>query len=276
MPETVKAQTGIKYTAKKLAQGAARTLRRRYLTEKKTVNVDKLALDVMLLKGLINVEKKKFIYTPSASALCGQSQGNNPGYFAEEITPVLPQGVGDQQRIGNSVKLFSAFYKLNFRNGTGGVGTQSAPVKLKWYLIEVKGEIKTPVALVQDLFLPNQWLLAYNPLTPIYDTNSYMNPLTKSKYKIHRSGTKMISGDTVANQSQQRSLNIKMKYNNYHVKYSADGSNVVESGQLILVVLSSRGNSDPAVVSTLTGVIDTAVSTGMLVDRSYLSYIIDN
>lgn len=273
MPKVItKANTGIKYTAKKLLRAVTRSTRRRFIDDKGQFKGSQLVNDIEMLKSLINTEKKRVQLIPSASSLCAQLFGNGPGYFAEHFAPVMAQGVGESQRIGNSVKLSGSYIKLNMRN----LGGQTAPVDFKYFIIETKGEPVLATQVVTDMFFPNEWLEAYNSFPGIYDTNSAMRSLKAANYKVLKSGKFTLKGDNIAGETNQKGITIKMKYKNHHVKYDNDSVSTIVVGQLTLIVFASRGNSSTATVSTLNGVMDTAINTGWGVDRSYLNYVIDN
>jgi len=271
MAQKPKGNTGIKYTAKKLLNAGMRSIRRRYVSKKQTLNYGTLAADVLAMKTLMNVEKKRVENIPSESALIGQVYGNGPAYFAENFAPVQAQGVQEGQRIGNSVKLISSFIKLNFRNGA----QQDAPVYFKWFIVETKGTPTTATTVATDLFKPNQWLEKYNSFPGIIDTNSVMDITKMPLYKILRKGSFYIKGDGVNGENSQKGVTIKMKYKNHHIRYDSDAGSNITKGQLTLIILASRGNASGS-NSTLNGISDTLSSTGFAVDRHYTNYVVDN
>jgi hypothetical protein len=85
---------------------------------KKTGEVAKdiasLTASVAMVMSRLNVEKKH-IDTDVSSFNFGQVNANAEGAITLDVTPVMAQGVGHNQRIGNSVKLTGISIPLSFR-----------------------------------------------------------------------------------------------------------------------------------------------------------------
>jgi len=85
-------------------------------------SMSKIAKDVMMIKASLNVEKK---YIDSGEVIkggVGQVDVNAQGYLPLDLTPILSQGVGESQRVGNSVKMTGIVLKMNCAKQIGAGG----------------------------------------------------------------------------------------------------------------------------------------------------------
>lgn len=247
------------------------TTKKPYKKSKKPTYKSSLVKDVLMLKRLINVEKKRLIIAPEIAGVLGQTFNDSSCHYINDITPRMLQGTGEGERIGNSYKLTSSYFKINFRNN----GTQTARVKVKWYVVKVKGVFQSMDEIISGLFMPNEWILRYNTGVKIFDTNSMRNTEFMSSYQILRSGTTYVAPDTVAGQNQQKQITIGMKYKDYHIRYNNDLAPSPNDGQLVFIAMADRGNAG-TVNSGLVGVIDSQTGSGFYVDSTYQHYIVDN
>lgn len=273
MPKKVKANpTTVKGYVKHQAKRGYKYLKKRYYDkEAGTVNMRTILSDVAMLKGIINVEKKRWNYLPASAGALGQVNGNGSGHICEDVTPTLSQGVGEAYRIGNSVKISGIYGKLQMRNG----GSQTAPVRFIVELISVKGDPYTSMTtFISDYLQANAFVSTYSAVS-IYDWFSPRNQQNMKKFKRLVYKVVTMKPDSVSGQNQQAECTLKCKPN-LHLKWEADANTTPNLGQIILLVRCDRGNYSPGTVSTLSGISDTAVSTGYAFDRNLQFYIIDN
>jgi len=64
----------------------------------------KLAQDVEMIKSRLNVEKKE-VRSDVVTTNFGQVNGNSDGAYVADLTQAINQGIGETQRIGNSLKV---------------------------------------------------------------------------------------------------------------------------------------------------------------------------
>ena len=76
-------------------------------------SMSKIAKDVMMIKASLNTEKKFVDTDELIKGNVGQVDGNAQGYLAVDLTPQIVQGVGERQRVGNSVKATGLVLKMN-------------------------------------------------------------------------------------------------------------------------------------------------------------------
>ena len=94
-----------------------------FMTSRAIKQVPKLAQDVSRIMGMLNTEKKRVIQVNSATQSVGQVNINNSGHWLLDITPNPSQGVGYDNKTGNSIKVvgshfdFQFFSQVNCSNG---------------------------------------------------------------------------------------------------------------------------------------------------------------
>lgn len=270
MPGIEKRKWGFKHTAKKLISSAQNKIIDRYAPEK-GFQFKKLAKDLLTVKRLINVEKKRYVYSPNSQASLGQLFGNANGYLCEDITPVMGVGAGVGQRNGSSIKLTGMYMKLQLYH----LANASQPIKCRFMLFHVPGQPISPVSAEITKYLnPNQWLAQYNVGTSIYDYNSLKNPDYMGQVKLMKTKTFTVSKDSLSGQIVVKDIIVKMKLN-HHVRFDADTTNV-SGGQWFYCIVADCGNIHNASASTLIGLPTTQVSSGLAVNRTATFYYVDN
>lgn len=123
-------------------------------------SVSRIAKDVMMIKSRLNVEKKSKTGLVQTGEVA-QMDGNTFGFVTHDLTPIWTQGVGEDQRVGNSLKLTGFNMKIQLR------GQQNCTSARRMKLMIIKTtDTTTPLAnIVNDIFDPN-------PLTGIIDFHS--------------------------------------------------------------------------------------------------------
>lgn len=264
---------------KKMLRKLGRAVRRRYLPKDKKgktsfgKGLKNLTKDVMMLKSMINSEKKRFsLFSADNSQLLGQININGSGHYIQDITPMPSQGAGVSQRNGASIKVHSAMLKAQIQQ----MSATSSPISGKVYIIKVDGTPVTTAVAPGEFFEPNAWLTAQNgPGTVIYDTHCQRNQDFFKDYKVVASRKFYIKNDNLSNQTMIKDVNIPLKFKSHHVKFSAD-TNVVTSGQLLALWVVDSGNISAGTASTLLGVSQQAILTGLFLRFDYQFYYYDN
>lgn len=267
---------GLKYNAKRLGQAVTKagtnSIMDRYIKGKHL----NLANAVSDIKWLMNVEKKRHVLTSSAVEYVGQSNGNSSGHLPIYITPQPSQGDGYNQRNGNSFKLLSQYMQFQFKQESSA----TAGIKLIIDIWQTTGmSIGSPTVFgeVINLYKPNQWVSDLNVPTGtylIYDTSSAKNPDYQGNCKKIRTIKVTLPADTLSTQVTSKTIPIKMKYKNHHIKFDGNTSTMT-TGELWMVIRADRGNNNGS-ASTLQGVIDQVADSGLEVLYSITSYYVDN
>lgn len=232
-------------------------------------SVAKLAMEVAAIKTRLNVEKKH-IDTDVSSFNFGQISENADGASTLDVTPSMAQGVGHNQRIGNSVKLTGLSIPLSFR---GQPHCHSAR-KIIVSLLRVKSADNSVSAA--EAF---QHYWDTNPLNGFRDANAPRNYRSGSHDGITciRSKTYMLKPTGQTGEDSEEKSHFTAKFNvslQDVLRYDA-GSDATPTGiKYYLILQSDAGNmsssnstSDVPVQKASSG-IETRVSTrAWLVDN---------
>lgn len=261
-----KRRGGIRKYIKKQVRRAGRFLKRRYY---KKGGVFRLYRDVKMLKHIVNSEKKQ-CESLTTSQLVGQwgGVGTISGHSHVQLNPAIPRGTNHAERVGNSVKLVSAHFKLQVRQQSAVVN----PIKLKFIIYSHKTDTFTSARFNA---YPNE----------LYDVNGF-NSVTLDYYSsrnndyfrdfiIHRTFTVYVKGDTSGTGTAQLNMiskNIGIKWRKGHyLKYGPNTSNFELNGSLNMLVLADFGN-----VGTATATDGQPANTGLTYNILSQFYYYDN
>lgn len=258
---------------KRVAKRAGRALKKRYFKGKGygNPNVGQIASDVMMLKKLVNAEKKHT--TLSANGLSvGQFSGNAAGLYALEITPVPSAGVSEVQRNGTSIKLTSSYLRFQL------VG-QSALInrtRVKIMIIQTRGNPVSSInSWVADRFKPNPFITGGS----IIDYNSAWNTNQYGGFRVLKTKYVTIQPDSVSSETNIQTIGFGMKYNKgkgVHIRYQS-GTSTPANTQLFMIVMADTGNANSVTATTgFSGIAQTAVNTGINWSYYMTHYFIDN
>lgn len=259
--------------AKKLVKKAGRAIKRRYFKGKgySNPNIGQMASDVMMLKKLVNAEKKHTTLSGNALSV-GQFSGNVAGYYGLEITPTPSAGVSEIQRNGTSIKLVSSFMKFQFV-------AQSALVnrtRLKVMIIQTSGQYISSInAWIADRFKANPFITGGS----IIDYNSAWNTNTYGGFRVIRTKYITLQPDANSGETNIQTVNLGIKYNKgkgTHIRYQS-GTNTPANTQLFMIVMADTGNANSVTATSgFTGIAQTAVNTGVNWQYYATHYYIDN
>lgn len=258
-----------KKTFRKIGKKIVRAAKKRYV-RKGNVNVGKIMKDVSYLKSVLNPEKKTFQYTNTDQGL-GQCAGNVSAFYVSDITPLPSQGTTSVTRNGNSIRLHSSYCKFQFQQQSANV---QSPMRLKIQIIQVMG---TPYTTLGGLAIPAMYN-ANSFITggSIIDYNSDRNTNTFGTFKVLREKRVTLPANIISGQHMVKTISFGMKYKSHHVKFTTDGSNAIQQGQILLLILADNGNASTGTVSTLSGTQATAINTGALMQQDVTHYFYDN
>ena len=227
-------------------------LKKRYGSWSKP-NISQLSKDVAMLKHLVNVEKKKTDVTLSTPTGIGQFADESlatTGVYVTRLTPTINQGIQNNQRTGNSLKLVSAMVNMEFRQQSSCRNN----IRLRWYIINVPEE---------DMGLSNVEVkfMEENPFSGVIDYNSSRNPEFFTQFKVIRSGNVYIKQDAQSNLAYQANVKCPLKLN-HHLKYDANDTANSTKNQFYLYVVADRG--------------DVSLNTGVQIQYNTRWYYTDN
>jgi len=244
---------------RKVAKYGAKRVYKRYAKG----GIARVVSDVARLKALVNVEKKYI--DQGYDNVVGQCNGNALATTALDITPILTQGVGVNQRTGQSIKLTSmtCYIAVNMQSA------QTVPCKIRFEMWKIIGNPQTS--------LTNVITECYdaNPITTIVDYLSVRDPNFYSDFK--RIGSKTITfpgAEYAGNTLRQKTIRFNIKLN-HHVRYNG-ATTTLTDGQMVLMAFAEAGNVSTTTVSTLPFVYGTGINTGFNYQLSNRYYYVDN
>lgn len=256
----------LRKVAKKAKKAVVGALKKRYY-KRGYVNVKKIARDVMMVKRMINAEKKAISFNQNAIPI-GQVIGNLDGYFAYDITPVLTQGSAGNQRNGDSIKMCS--WHCTMQVIQQAACTQR--MNFKMYIFEQKGNPITTGTITPQVFSTNNFVGGGGA---IIDYNSQLIASNYAKQKLRYFKTFSIAPDNFTGQPGFKTLNFGGKMS-HHVRYNGSTTTPCQNGQLWLVILCDSGNCSPTVASGFSNIPTGAVNTGALLNIHLREYFYDN
>lgn len=255
------------YVARKGLRKAGQAIKGRYYNKKSGVRLNNVVKDVMLLKKLVNVEKKRV--TLSFANSIGQVANNTNSYNILDITPAVSQGVQSSQREGSSLKCVSYHCDMQLIH----MSNTSAPVRGKVLMVLNKGAPLLTVADLQNFYAK---MLNPNPFiggATIYDYNSPRNPDFYGRYSVIQTKPFYIQPDSITSQPIYKTIRFGKKWQ-HHIRFDLNSSSIL-NGQILMITLVDGGNTG-GVTSTLTGIPVTGPSTAITQNVNLTHYYVDN
>ena len=225
--------------------------------------IARVVSDVARLKSLVNVEKKYI--DQGYDQLVGQCNGNISATTALDITPIPTQGVGVNQRTGQSIKMTSmtVYISINMQSA------QTIPCKIRFEIYKIIGNPQTSLTnVVTECY-------DVNPITTIVDFLSVRDPNFYSDFK--KVATKTVSfppAQYSGNTLRQKTVRFNIKIN-HHVRFN-NSTTTLTDGQLVLMAFAEAGNVSTATQSTLPYVYSNLINTGFAYQLSNRYYYVDN
>lgn len=228
----------------------------------------RLYKEIKALKSIVNAEKKQIVVLPTPSSI-GQVNGNLEGALVLDVTPRPAQGTTDSSRIGDSIKLTTAFFKFQISQ----MSSTTSPITGVIELYQILGTPQLTSTFINQRWLPNAYITGGN----IRDYNSQTDQDYRQQYRLLAKKTFRVKGDNISGQNQLINLKMPIKFGTYgqHIKY-AENSNDIASGQIILCIRCDNGNISPSTPSTLGNVIITGTNSGLFINKSMTFYYYDN
>lgn len=198
------------------------------------ISISKIVKDVMMLKSLVNVEKKTQTYTyPTNQASVARLNGTgNSGGFYTTIDPNVTEGVTATQRNGDSYKLISACADMEFRQQDNCINE----IRYKWYIVRVPQNS----ANESDVTLFNKFFIT-NPFTGVRDFHSSRDPQYFSSFKIVKSGKGLLIQNSLTGEKSQNQIKIPLKLG-FHQKFATDVSVTPTINSFKLFVVGDTGD----------------------------------
>lgn len=250
----------LRQQGKELLRAGKKTIQKRY-SKKGGINLKQIASDLAQLKILVNVEKKYFDNNGVAQTL-GQVNANLTGGYYNDITPIPAQGLTDITRNGDSIKVVTGFYNLQMWTQANSASSMKGCI----YIVKNMGVAITASTAYTNYFIAN-------PISTVIDYQSNPNTDFSFMFKTLRKIPFSILQENLSGQVNLKTVKIPMRFNEHHVRYSAN-STTVTTGQIFLFIVMDSGNS--GLVSTLTNVPIQQTLTGLVLNFDMRHYFVDN
>lgn len=258
--------------AKKAYRSAKKAIKKRYGFNKKSKSVKfvKMAKDIMMLKEMVNAEKKSFSLKDATSLSCGQVYGNLTGTVCYDITPLILAGSAADQRTGNSVNLHSALYQFQLQQQSSATLANKVIIE---FWVNKGTQLNTSDA--------REYLFAPATFSGVIDYNSPRNQDRFSDFQLIRRVIKTTPTDSLSGEQTVNTFDVPVKFNRgkgHHIRLAGSiaGNPLLDvlNGQMFMTMRSAIGNNS-LVASTLNVPI-TAASSGISVRFAYKCWYYDN
>lgn len=258
---------GVKAVTKAAGKRYGMSYGRKGLTMSKT-SVSKLAKDVMMIKSRLNVEKK-FKLGNVQLGFTAQMAINAAGYNAHDLTPTWTQGLGESDRVGNSIKLTGYNMKIQLR---GQIQTLSAR-RLKLIIIKTTDKVSTTSQIIDSMY-------DANPLTGLVDYHSQRDYSDNKKvHKIVRVIPMYLKECNLAFNDDRtpaiKDYNVSLKLQDT-LRFETNASTTPNDYRMFFVIFCDTGNRSAATASTNGGCMVQAVNTGVEYQFHDRTWYVDN
>ena len=198
---------GIKKYAKKAVRSVGKAIKSRYSTKKGGIRMGKIAKDVMLLKSVLNPERKEFrvFNDPANDDLIdiGQVAGNGNGYFVTDISCIPSQGTTSITRNGNSIKVSSLACRFSLFQQANTV----QDIKGKIVFLTPKVPVTNLNTMVESYWEPTPFLNV-----PIIDYHSHYNADFRKQFTVLGTKYFRLKNDSYSTQENNLSFGHRMNF----------------------------------------------------------------
>lgn len=234
-------------------------------------SMSKIAKDVMMIKSQLNVEKKYKDFDEVIKGGVAQVDGNSQGYLVFDCLPLITQGVGESERVGNSLKATGLVIKMNIAKQIGAGG----PRRLKIHVVKCLDTAITQSGVADSI-------LDVNPISGVRDYHSNLDytQFKDGRLKIIRTAYAYLgsnydnSTNTPAAEAATAAKTIAIKLNDV-LRYATNGSSFPENVRYFVVITCDNGNRS-GTASTLSTIFAPDANSGCLVNAHSRFWYVDN
>lgn len=216
----------------------------------KKATVAKIARNVSKLARAVQGETKYYdaFVPPTAETSFSVSQlyadAGGPadiGWFLADVTPEPHQGTGDNERVGNQIKIKSFQLRLQGEQQKA----LSCKMKLKLMLFRVKG---SPVDAAGSPNQVMQRIFERNPMSGFTDYHSIRNTSFYNEFETLLTKTIVVQPDNIRTDAtgglmaQITDCDIHRKLSRA-VRWDTYNPEALSNGQILMVILGSTGNN---------------------------------
>jgi hypothetical protein len=243
---------------KRTAQGQRKTSPRRAVKPRARVPRTLTSKLQTQVKRLMRMRQEKKYAEISGNGFVGQVYDNSTGTAVVAITPSIPQGDGEGQRIGNSINATGLIVKQQFIKSPGAINNR----RVRSHVVRV---------LDPSITDPRNIVLDVNPISGVRDYFSELNYTMMADKRVQILGTVEASMATdtprdntdpmVQREMSSTDLKIPVKFDDQVIRYEADGDTSPAAIRYFVITTCDLGNigtsastSPVFVTSTGTGV----------------------
>lgn len=250
----------VKKFVKKTAKRGIRYAKKRY-THKGKPKYGQIVKDVMMLKKMVNVEKKAYD-NPLFSNWVAQVNINATGATILDLTPYISEGAQSNQRNGKSIKLVAMSIKAQF-NAQPNMTTDQR-IRVQFFRCTKAGGVPT-IDKIYNI----------NTFSTVIDYLSERNPDYFGDYQLLGTKYCRIKRDTFSGQFNYTDLQFSRKMSS-HLRWADETAGNHSHGQIFCVLTADMGNYNNSSNSTLSTVQQTGFYTGTKFYLASRFYYIDN
>lgn len=236
--------------------------KKRYTNKAGGIKLKQVGKDIMMLKRIVNVEKKFLKTTHAAETAVGQVQANTTGALILDITPKPAQGIGVNQFTGHSFKLTGVHYEMQLKQ-QGALNVDS------YYTFEIFAVVGTPDTTANIL----SKLFDTSTFTSIIDSYSARNQDSYSDFRLIKRWVMKMPSDQVDGTNIVTTKQFALRLDK-HIRCNSAG--VTSNGQMIMVVRGNYGNCSTATDSTLSNLGTSTANTGVKLNFASKYWYVDN
>lgn len=224
------------------------------------MNLRNLANKVALLNG----EKKDTGWILSTEFAQGQIIGTGAGvitsgHYDTSLAVKAGQGLGGTQRIGDKISVTGMYNIFQFQQQANAL--QPCRVKVIFATPQFSSYSSVVAGAstngIETLLNPNPMIQAQSGVA-VYDTLCARNQDYIKDWKILRTQSFTIRGDTISGQKNTKTVKVGLKFKTPHVIHYAPGTTNIISGDIRCFILFENGNAGVAVAN---GVVNSGVNT---------------
>lgn len=233
-------------------------------------SMSKIEKDVKMIKSRLNVEKK-FVESAVSFGSCAQVNNLFEGYYSTPITPTIPKGTGESNRIGGSLKLTGMNMQIQF------LGQKDLAQSRMMKIMIIRSTETNIGTIVDDLFDDN-------PLTGFrdyYSNRNYTNnprahQIIRTQYcklperQIYLPGSSETFGES---RSATKAIRVGLKMQ--QLARFEENSDVPKDLNYFLVIFVDGGNK-ASIITTNPGIMSPTPNGGVDLQHYYRYWYVDN
>jgi len=220
----------LKKTAKKAGGLVKSALKKRYVAKSGDYKYNQMFKDVMMLKNMVNAEKKNADITDTTQYGFAQNNGLASGAIQFSIVPTMAQGIGEDNRIGDSVKIVSMVFQAEVQ--TNSFFTLQ-DTRYKIYIVRQNANPAGATLAIGDFLEPNVF-------SGVIDYNSNRNYQHFTDFEV----LGVINGKLGQNQNDSINQVRKNQHKiarkvDFHIRYEKGTNNIIQNQVYAFAVADS-------------------------------------